>query len=115
MATSALCGMGGTATSSNGAVEVIKFEVDQMVDAIDATSLSSNGWKEKVACLTGASGSYTCIGGVPVVGAGTATFTTPSSSIGGSIIVSQVTVDTPVDGIVSATATFVFTGTVTVT
>lgn len=116
MATSAICGSGGVVTVT-GVTEVTKWEITRTVDSIPATSFSSNGWVEKVACLTGATGSFTSIGGPSAVGAGTGTFKTKSTggiSIAGSIIVTKVTINTPVDGIVSFDHDFTFTGTVTV-
>jgi len=117
MATSALCGMAGTVTGSGGGTEITRWTIDQTIEALDATSMASAGWKERIACLKGATGSYSCVGGSPSVGPATGSFKTKSSggySIGGAIIVSKVTINTPVDGVVSFDAEFTFTGTITV-
>lgn len=114
--TTALCGMGGTVTVT-GATEVTNWSVTQTVDAIDATSMSSSGWVERVGCLKGATGNFRSIGAAASVGAGSGTFKTAAAggySISGSIIVTKVAVDTPVDGIVSYTHDFNFTGEITV-
>ena len=116
MGTAALCGSGGVLTGS-GALEITNWQVDHTVDAQDATSMSSLGWVERVACLKGATGSFRSIGGAATLGAHSVTFKTASVggySIAGAILVSQVTVDTDVQGIVSFNHTFSFTGAITV-
>ncbi len=118
MATAALCGMGGVVTGSGGGTEVTKWTVDQTIEALDATSMASAGWKERIACLKGATGNYSCVGAEPSVGAATGSFKTKSTggyNIGGAIIVTKVTVNTPVDGVVSFDCDFTFTGTITIT
>jgi hypothetical protein len=118
MATSALCGSGGVVTGVGSVSEVTRWTIDQTIEALDATSMASNGWKERIACLKGATGSFTCVGVAPAVGPdASVTFKTASVggyTISGGIIISKVTVNTPVDGVVSFDAEFVFTGTITV-
>ena len=119
MSTAALCGMNGTVTGVTGITEITRWQIDQTIDALDATSMSSAGWKERIACLKGATGSFTTIGDEGVVGPdASAVFDTKSGaggySISGNIIISKITINTPVDGVVSFDHEFVFTGTITV-
>lgn len=119
MATAALCGMSGTVTGITGITEITKWTVDQTIDALDATSMASAGWKERIACLKGATGTFTTVGDEAAVGPdASAVFDTKSGvggySISGDIIITKVTINTPVDGVVSFDHEFVFTGTITV-
>ena len=117
MATSALCGSGGVVTGFGSVTEVTKWTIEQTVEALDATSMASAGWKERIACLKGATGTISCIGVAPTVGPDAAVTLKTSAtgySISGAIIVSKVTINTPVEGVVSFDADFVFTGTITV-
>jgi hypothetical protein len=116
-ATAALCGSGGTVTGADSATEIVSWSIEQTIDAVDATSLSSNGWKERVACLRGASGSFKCIGTHADVGPTTGTFKTAASggySIAGNIVISKVTANVDVNDAVSFDHQFVFTGTITI-
>ena len=112
MSTAALCGMNGTLTGTS-ALEVAAWEINLTNDAPDATSFESNGWKERVPCLIGANGTFKSIGQSSTVGlhAG-CNFTTGGggSTISGDIIISRITIGTPVDGIVTFDHEFVFTG-----
>lgn len=113
-ASAALCGYAGFITGAGG-TEVVSWEVTQTVEAVDATSMSSAGWKERVACLRGASGNFKTIGTSSTVGLhGTCTFTDAIGgySIAGDIIINKISPNTPVDGIVSFTHDFTFTGAV---
>lgn len=112
MATASICGLGGSVTGT-GATEIYKWEVTINKDAIEATSFDSAGWKERVACLIGASGTFSSRGSHSTVGlhAGTAFKTSASGvAITGDIVISKITVSTPVDNIVNYDHTFVFTG-----
>ena len=115
MSTAALCGMNGS-ISGTGAVEIVSWEITQTVDAIDATSMASNGWKERIACLKGASGTFKSIGVSSTVGAHAGVQFKDAQvggySISGDILVSKITVGTPVDGLVSFDHSFTFTGTI---
>lgn len=98
----------------------MKFDIAQTVDIPDATSMSSGGWHEYIACLKGASGTLTCIGAKPNPEGGptSATFKTKATggyNIAGNIIIQKTTVGTPVDEKVTFDVSFVFTGTITVT
>lgn len=115
MATSALCGYSGSVTGP-GATEVTQWEITQTQEAVEATSFESAGWKERVACLKGATGSFRSVGSSSEVGLHTGCSFKDNAAgytISGSIVINQITVDTPVDGIVSFTHTFSFTGNIT--
>lgn len=117
MSSAALCGSGGSITTIAGVTEVTNWNFDRTVDSIDATSMSSSGWKEKVACLKKGSGSFTSIGAPAAVGAASGVFkvSATGNSISSAIIITEVTTNTPVDGIVSFNHSFVSTGTITAT
>jgi hypothetical protein len=112
MATASICGTGGSVTGT-GATEIYKWEVTVNKDAKDATSFESQGWKERVACLIGASGTFSSKNSPSTVGphAGVAFKTSASGvAITGNIVISKVTTNTPVDDIITFDHTFVFTG-----
>jgi len=115
MATAAICGYDGSVSGVTGVTEVTQWTISRTVDANDATSMDSIGWKEFIACLKGGSGSFTSIGHEAAVGSYTATFKTKSSggaTISGAIIVQKCSVESSVAGIVTYNHDFVFTGAV---
>jgi hypothetical protein len=116
MATAAICGFGGSITGT-GATEITNWTININVDAQEATSMSSDGWKERIPCLTGASGSFRSIGDHSTVGAHAGCAfrdaTVGGITISGDIVISKIDIATPVDGIVSFNHDFSFTGTVT--
>ena len=116
MSTSAICGSGGSVTGATGATEINFWEITQTVDAIEATSFDSSGWKERVACLKGASGTFRSLGESSTIGAHAGCAFKDAAAgytISGAIIINRITIGTPVDGIVSFNHEFVFTGAVT--
>lgn len=114
MATAALCGTTGSITGVTGTTEVTKWSITRTIEAIEATSMASAGWKERVACLKGATGNFTCIGTRPGVGPyASASFKTAAIgglTISGAIIVTKVGVTTDVNALVSYDVDFTFTG-----
>jgi len=116
MATAALCGSGGSVTGPAGVTEIVSWTITQTVDVQDATSMSSSGWKERIACLTGATGNFKTIGAKAAVGATTidCKTATAGTSISGSIIITKITIENPVGDVVSFSHDFNFTGTVTI-
>lgn len=115
MATSALCGYSGTVTNAGASTEVTQWEITLNVDAQEATSFESDGWKERIACLKGGSGTFRSIGTSSTVGAhASAAFKTASAglTITGNIIITRIDVETPVNGIVSFNHSFNFTSTI---
>jgi hypothetical protein len=116
MGTASICGYAGSITGP-GSSEVTNWEITLNLDAQDATSMASAGWRERIACLKGASGTWRSIGTSSTVGKhASCTFKdTPTGgiSIVGDIVISKITVGTPVDGIVSFVHDFTFTGTIT--
>ena len=124
MATTAISGKGGTLTSTDSsgtldATEITSWEVAITTEALEATSMASDGWKEFIEGLSGATGSFECVGIKPVQGTkSVVTFSIDDSGtleIEGTIIVSEVNTSTPHDGVVTYRANFSFTGEVTVT
>jgi hypothetical protein len=111
-ATAALCGYSGEVTGPSGVTEVTQWDVTLNVDAQEATSFDSDGWKERIACLKGGSGTFRSIGASSEVGAQTGSFKTNALglTIAGNIIITKIDVETPVNGIVSFTHSFNFTG-----
>ena len=107
--TSALCGMSGTSSGT----EITNWNITQTIDVQDATSMSSDGWMERIGCLLGATGTFKSIAAAIAVGPSTGTFTTPTYSISGAIIIEKVTVDTDVNGLITYTHNFRFTGPIT--
>jgi hypothetical protein len=112
MATAALCGSTGSITNASG-TEVTEWEVTVAVDTIGGTSMASAGWVEKLACLKGASGTFSCIGTAPTIGLhASCAFlnSTAGYHINGDIRISDVKRSTPVKDRIIFVATFVFTG-----
>ena len=113
MSTNALCGFGGSVTGTD-ATEIKEWTITINQNTSDATPFSVTGWKFFVPCLKGASGSFksnapASIGSV----AGTFIAGATGVTISGQIIINKVTDTTPVDGIVTFSNDFVFTGTIT--
>ena len=116
MSSSAICGLGGTLTGLTGATEIQSWQINQTVDALDATSMASNGWGENIACLLGATGSVKTLHAFNTGPyAISATTGTSKYTIAGNVIVTKVTCETPVEGLVSYAGDFVFTGKITIT
>ena len=116
MSTAALCGMNGSITGATGATEISYWEITQTIDVPDATSFTSVGWKERVPCLKGATGNFKSIGASSTIGAHAGCVfkdALAGYTISGSIIISKITISTPVDGIVSFNHDFSITGTFT--
>ena len=115
MATAALCGYSGSVVGATGALECFYWEIDQTVDAVEATSFDSAGWKERIACLKGATGSFKSQGHPSTLGAKTVTFkdNVAGYTIAGSILINKIDTSTPVDSKVEFNHTFNFTGSFT--
>jgi hypothetical protein len=116
MGTLALCGLSGSITSASG-TEITEWNIDLVVDALDATSMASSGWKEKITCIKGGSGNFICIGSKPTIGSHAGcSFVDAAvggSTISGDIFINDIGVTTPVAEKVAWDAKFVFTGTIT--
>ena len=108
--------MSGSITGTSG-TEITEWNIDFTVDAIDSTSMASNGWVENTPCLKGASGNFKCIGTKPTEGLHNGCTFVDSAvggvTVSGSIIIQEIDDATPVSGIITYDAKFVFTGTVT--
>ncbi len=117
MATAALCGMSGTITGITGLTEITNWEVSRTVEALDATSMASAGWKERIACLKGATGSCKSYQ-KPAMGAASVTLDTLAgaggNTIAGAILISKITCTTDVNNVVEFATDFTFTGAITI-
>lgn len=117
MTTAALCGYGGSVTGAGTNLEVRDWEITIHLDTPEVTSMESGGWKERIGCLKGATGSLNS-NKKPTIGAHAgASFhdSVAGYHIDGDIIINRIVDTTPVDGAVSYTSDFVFTGEVTAT
>ena len=121
MATAAVSGKDGSVAGQTGASEIKEWNADLTFAALDATSMASAGFMEFIGGLKGGTGSFTAIGTKPIVEE-VATLTlktdgggTPSSTIAGKAIITSVGNSSVVDGVVTYSADFTFTGTITVT
>ena len=109
ISTASKCGWNGTITGFAG--EITKWEFTEEQAAIDATSMSSLGWKEYIACLKSGSGSFTSQTPCGGVGAhASVVFTNDLASYTANIIVTNISVKAPVDGKITFDYTFVVTG-----
>lgn len=117
MPTGAIAGYGGSISGTNAGTEIKKWSATVKVTLLDATSMASSGWEEFILGLSGCSGTFDCIGTAPKKGTSATSLTLTAASgrtISGSAIISDVAYNVPVEGVVGYTATFKFTGSVTV-
>jgi len=115
-ATTAIAGYDGSFSGPTGISEVINWNVDVTTEELDATSMSSGGWREFIEGLKGASGTASVQGtAIPARGLSAATLKTKSTggaTITGSVLVNRVGIGVPVDGKVTYDVAFSFTGSV---
>lgn len=117
MATTAIAGYGGSIAGPSGVNEVLNWSADINVEALDATSMASDGWKEFIEGLKGATFSATVQGTVmPAIGLTAVTLKASSSAvtISGSAIITSVKPEVPVDGKVTFGIDATFTGSVSI-
>lgn len=122
MATVAIAGYGGVATDLGA--EVLNWNVDVTVEALDASYMMASGdnkgWREFISALQGATGSAELQGDTaPTTGSSSGVKLEVKSGTGsfieGDIIVTRVATNVPVDGKVTWSIDFNFTGAVTAT
>ena len=117
MATASLCGYKGSITGATGALEIQYWEINHNVDAQEVTSFDSAGWKTRIPCLSGATGNFRSVGHPSLIGLRpNCTFKDDALggyTISGNIIITKIGHETIVDGVVTFTHDFTFTGTVT--
>lgn len=115
--TAALCGMGGVVTGAGAATEITNWQITRTIDLQDATSFASAGFKERVGCLKGATGTFNSIGSKSLAGLTTGVaFKTAAAGgfvISGNVIITKAEVVTDVNGLITYAHNFVFTGAVT--
>ena len=104
MSTTTKSGVEGTTSYGT---EVTRWNLKITTDMLDASSMSSAGWKEHVPGLVGVSGSFTS-NLVLTTGAHAGISLTDALGIAYTcdVIVTNVKVHTPVDGVVEFTADF---------
>ena len=117
MSTAALSGKSGTLTGAGacGATEIKNWAVTATIDALDATSMSSSGWKEHIPGLMGVTGTFTCVGTNPLANAIAQTVPAALSlltssggvTIAGKALITSAEAAGAVDGIVTFNCTFV--------
>lgn len=119
--TSAISGKSGTMTGQTGGTEITEWSVTLTGEALEATSMASAGWREFILGLQGGTGSFTCIGSEPTVEEiaslvlETDDGVTPIVTITGKAIINSVEHGVSVEGVVTYSAEFTFSGAVVVT
>lgn len=106
--TTALAGYDGKVEGLAGTAEVYKWEVDETLEALDASAFGSQ-WKQYVAGMKTFTGTLSARGARFSTGAdaGVAFIThTSGITLTGDIIITSSVVNVEVDGIVDFTATF---------
>lgn len=107
----AICGSAGSVESYG---EITKWTLNLNVDALDATSMSSSGTKEYIACLKDADFTFDTLVPGPSLGAVTAlTFSNTKATVNFNAIVTSVVTTVDVNGIVTWSYTGVSTGALT--
>ena len=108
MSTYAKCGSTGSVSLGG---EITNWSLSLEQDAPEATSMASLGNREYIACLKSASGSFDSETSIGVIGAKTGVdFVNLIETISMDIIITDVAVTAPVDGIVTFKYTWVSTG-----
>ena len=125
MSTAALSGKSGTLTGAGacGATEIKNWAVTATIDALDATSMASAGWKESIVGLMGVTGTFQCVGVNPLALALAQTTAAAISlktnkagvTIAGKALITSAEAAGAVDGIVTFNCTFVGSDAWTVT
>ena len=120
MATAALAGYNGSIAGPTGTLEIKSWTADMNIVALDATSMASNGYMEYIPGLKGVTGNFKSL--APITAhSGLQALTLKSNktsggiTLTGSAIISKVTPDVPVDGVVSYDCDFSFTGSIAIT
>ena len=112
MATIAKCGSTGSVSLGG---EITAWEVSIELDTPEATSMASSGWKEYISCLKSASGTFTSLIPAGVVGSHTGVdFINDNETISMDIIISDLSISTPVDNRVEFSYSFLSTGEVNI-
>jgi hypothetical protein len=108
MATNAECGTTGSVSLGG---EVTQWTFNYNEEVLEATSMASSGAREYIACLKDGDGTWDTFVASGVVGAhGTVDFTNAKQTIQANIIVTSITLGTPVDNQVTYRYSFVTTG-----
>lgn len=112
MATPAIAGKTGTIDGVCGNVK--SWEVTLTTDMLDGTDFCSNGWREFVEGLKGATGTITSTTRYSGNSSITLANTAGGVEISGSVLWNEETISNTVDGIIEYSQGFTFTGAVTV-
>jgi len=106
----AICGKNGTVNGSGATIRSWSINIE--TDLLDATTMGSNGYREYIECLTGATGSLTAT--ERFAGGATISLENTNTTYGGTVKFGTEAVETPVEGLVLYTHDFTFSGSVVV-
>ena len=117
--TAAIVGKNGSVSGPSGGAEITEWNHTLTTELVEASSMSSSGNREWIQGLTGGEGSFTAIGSNVVVGSVTSLVLQVGNTAGdlklsGAALIESTEVGTPVDGRVEYTASFKYTGAITV-
>ena len=113
--TSAISGQNLALTSMGGATEPRSANVDEHIDALDATSADSSGSREYITGLDNVEFSFECIGTKPSKGSqASVTIDSGGNTWSGAAIITDVGAAIPHDNVVAYSCRGVFNGTVSI-
>ena len=108
MATTAICGYTGSVSLCG---EVTRWEFSEEQETPEATSMGSSGFKEYIACLKSASGTYDTLIACGSVGSNASVvFTNSKKSYTADIIITDLTCSVDVNDVIKFTYSWVSTG-----
>lgn len=110
--TTAACGSTGSVSLGG---EISNWTISLEEDIPEVTSMASSGNREYIPCLKSASGTFESFISIGAIGAhASVDFVNTKETISMDLIITDVTVSTPVDGAVSFKYSFVSNGEVTI-
>ena len=111
MATTADCGSTGSVSLGG---EITSWTLNLNQDALEATSMASGGFKEFIGCLKDADGTFTTLVPCGAIGASAGVvFTNDKGTWTMDIIITNLSTEVDVNGVVTFNYTFVSTGAIT--
>jgi len=105
---------GKTGTVDGSCNEIKSWSVTITTDMLDATDFCSNGWREFIEGLKGATGEITSTERYSGSSSITLANSAGGSSISGNVLWNEETIENDVEGIIEYSQSFTFTGEVTV-
>lgn len=106
----AISGKNGTVNGSGATITSWTINIE--TDMLDCTDMGSDGYREFVEGLKGATG--TLVANERFTGGATVALANASNTYSGSVLFNSEAVETPVDGLVTYTHGITFTGSITV-